>query len=95
MEEEKPALVLLDLMLPGSDGIDLMKDILKTADVPVIFLSVYGREEVIARAFDMGAADYVGQALLAHGAGGEDQGGPAQAGRAEWAVRPDPTRWET
>ena len=28
-------------------------------DVPVIFLSVYGREEVIARAFDMGAADYV------------------------------------
>ena len=59
MLEEKPALVLLDLMLPGSDGIDLMKDILETADVPVIFLSVYGREEVIARAFDMGAADYV------------------------------------
>ena len=59
MEEEKPALVLLDLMLPGSDGIDLMKGILETADVPVIFLSVYGREEVIARAFDMGAADYV------------------------------------
>ena len=59
MEEEKPHLVLLDLMLPGSDGIDLMKDILATADVPVIFLSVYGREEVIARAFDMGAADYV------------------------------------
>ena len=59
MEEEKPHLVLLDLMLPGSDGIDLMKDILETADVPVIFLSVYGREEVIARAFDMGAADYV------------------------------------
>ena len=59
MEEEKPHLVLLDLMLPGNDGIDLMKDILETADVPVIFLSVYGREEVIARAFDMGAADYV------------------------------------
>ena len=59
MEEEKPHLVLLDLMLPGSDGIDLMKDVLETADVPVIFLSVYGREEVIARAFDMGAADYV------------------------------------
>ena len=59
MEEEKPHLVLLDLMLPGSDGIDLMKDILATADVPVIFLSVYGQEEVIARAFDMGAADYV------------------------------------
>ena len=59
MEEERPGLVLLDLMLPGSDGIELMKAILKTTDVPVIFLSVYGQEDVVARAFDMGAADYV------------------------------------
>ena len=59
MEDMRPDLVLLDLMLPGIDGIDLMKDILDVADVPVIFLSVYGREEVIARAFDMGATDYV------------------------------------
>ena len=46
-------------MLPGSDGIELMKAILKTADVPVIFLSVYGQDDVVARAFDMGATDYV------------------------------------
>ena len=59
MEEERPHLVLLDLMLPGSDGIELMRSILRSADVPVIFVSVYGQEEVIARAFDMGAADYV------------------------------------
>ena len=59
MEEEKPHLVLLDLLLPGSNGIDLMKTILETADVPVIFLSVYGEDETIARAFDMGATDYV------------------------------------
>ena len=59
MEEEKPHLVLLDLMLPGSDGIKLMKDILETADVPVVFLSVYGEEEVVAGALDMGAADYI------------------------------------
>ena len=59
VEEERPELVLLDLMLPGKDGIELMKDILDLSDVPVIFLSVYGREEVIAKAFDMGAADYV------------------------------------
>ena len=57
--EERPELVLLDLMLPGTDGIELMQEILDVADVPVIFLSVYGREEVIARALDMGAADYV------------------------------------
>ena len=59
MEEEKPHLVLLDLMLPETDGIELMKDILNEADMPVIFLSAYGREELIARAFDMGAVDYV------------------------------------
>ncbi len=59
VEEEKPELVLLDLMLPETDGIELMKDILDLADVPIIFLSAYGREELIARAFDMGATDYV------------------------------------
>ena len=59
MAEEKPHLVLLDLVLPGSDGIELMNDIRRTADVPVIFLSVYGQDETVARALDMGAADYV------------------------------------
>ena len=59
MAEERPELVLLDLMLPGMHGIELMQDILRLADVPVIFLSAYGREEQIARAFDMGAVDYV------------------------------------
>jgi DNA-binding response OmpR family regulator len=59
MGEERPHLVLLDLVLPGSDGIELMNDIRKTADVPVIFLSVYGQDETVARALDMGAADYV------------------------------------
>ena len=59
MAEEKPHLALLDLVLPGSDGIQLMNDILKTADVPVIFLSAYGQEQTVARAFDMGATDYV------------------------------------
>ena len=59
VEDEKPELVLLDLMLPGTDGIELMKDIQDVSDVPVIFLSAYGREDQIARAFDMGADDYV------------------------------------
>ena len=57
--EEKPHLVLLDLILPDSDGIELMGETLDVADVPVVFLSVYGQDQVIARASDMGAADYV------------------------------------
>ena len=59
MDETRPQLVLLDLMLPGADGIELMRDILAIADVPVIFLSAYGRDRVVARAFDSGAADYI------------------------------------
>ena len=59
MEEEWPQVALLDLMLPDTDGVELMDDILEVADVPVIFISAYGREELIARAFDHGAVDYV------------------------------------
>ena len=59
MEREQPRLVLLDLVLPGTDGIELMQDILRVADVPVIFLSAYGQDRVIARAFEMGADDYI------------------------------------
>ena len=59
MAEDKPHLVLLDLVLPERDGIDVMSDIKATADVPIIFLSAYGHDETVARAFDMGAADYV------------------------------------
>ena len=59
VEEERPHLALLDLMLPGASGIELMQSILERADVPVIFLSAYGQDDVVARAFDMGASDYV------------------------------------
>ena len=59
MEQDRPHLALIDLMLPDSDGIELMQDILGIADVPVIFLSGYGGDQVIARAFEMGADDYI------------------------------------
>ena len=56
---EKPGLVLLDLMLPGTDGIELMKRLPELSDLPVIFISGYGRDETIARALESGAADYI------------------------------------
>ena len=59
MAEHQPHLALLDLALPGTDGIELMNDIRQIADVPVVFLSEYGQGETVARAFDMGAADYL------------------------------------
>ena len=56
---ERPCLVLLDLMLPGADGIELMETVPELADVPVIFISAYGRDETVAKALEKGAADYL------------------------------------
>ena len=56
---ERPELVLLDLMLPGVDGIEMMERIHELANLPVIFISAYGRDETIARALEAGAADYL------------------------------------
>ena len=46
-------------MLPGTDGIQLMQTVPELADLPVIFISGYGRDETIARALEAGADDYI------------------------------------
>ena len=59
LASETPALVLLDLVLPGTDGIELMETVPGLADLPVIFISGYGRDETIAQALEAGADDYI------------------------------------
>ena len=59
IETEKPRLILLDLVLPGTDGIELMQTVPELATLPVIFISGYGRDETIARALEAGAEDYI------------------------------------
>ena len=59
MRTRKPALVLLDLILPDTDGIELLHVVSELADLPVIFISGYGRDETIAKALDAGAEDYL------------------------------------
>ena len=59
IREEEPHLILLDLMFPGADGIELMENVPEMADIPVIFISAYGRDETIARALERGAIDYI------------------------------------
>ena len=56
---ERPDLILLDLVLPEIDGIRLMERMPELADLPVIFISGYRRDEAIERAFELGAADYI------------------------------------
>ena len=59
VKTHQPQLVLLDLLLRGTDGIELMQRVPELADLPVIFISAYGRDETIVKALDSGAADYV------------------------------------
>ena len=56
---EKPALVVLDLVLPGTDGIKMMESVPELSDLPVVFISGYGRGETVAHALDAGAEDYI------------------------------------
>ena len=46
-------------MLPDTDGIALIQTVPELADLPVIFISVYGRDETVARALEAGAVDYI------------------------------------
>ena len=59
LDQESPQLVLLNLVLPGIDGFELLSHIRTHSHLPVIVLSGRGRGQDIARAFELGAADYV------------------------------------
>lgn len=51
--------VLLDLMMPGMDGMDLCREIRKTSDVPIIMLTARGDEIDRVLGLEMGADDYI------------------------------------
>ncbi|MCI5869611.1 MAG: response regulator transcription factor [Dorea sp.] len=59
---ESPELVLLDIMLPGEDGMELLKKLKaspKTRDIPVIMVTAKGAEYDKVKGLDSGADDYV------------------------------------
>lgn len=59
---EKPDLVLLDIVLPGTSGIDILKELREreeTQSVVVIMLTNFGSDENISRAMEYGANDYL------------------------------------
>ncbi len=59
LRKRSPDLVLLDVKMPDVDGFDVLREIRRVSDVPVIMLTADGREIDIVRALDVGADDYV------------------------------------
>ncbi|OGB90533.1 hypothetical protein A2625_03190 [candidate division WOR-1 bacterium RIFCSPHIGHO2_01_FULL_53_15] len=60
--EEKPDLILLDIMLPGMDGLEVctaLKTDPRTKTIPIIILSVKASNEEIKAGLDCGAEDYI------------------------------------
>lgn len=62
LETERPTLILLDIMLPGTDGISILKMLRQKErhkDIPVILLTAKGSEVDRIKGLDLGADDYV------------------------------------
>lgn len=62
VKEEMPQIVLLDLVLPGIDGFEILKQIKEndqTSKIPVIVLSNLGQKEEIEKGMSLGANDYL------------------------------------
>ncbi len=59
--EEPPDLLLLDLMLPGLDGVALLRALRRESRVPVIMLTARTEEADRVRGLELGADDYVGK----------------------------------
>jgi DNA-binding response OmpR family regulator len=61
LEEEEPALVLLDLMLPDGNGLDLLRWLRDDMgrSTPVVVLTAFRQEDKALRAFELGANDFI------------------------------------
>jgi len=71
VKEEKPDLVLLDLILPGIDGFEVlsrMREESTLTSIPVIILSNLGQKEDVEKGLKLGAVDYL---IKAHFTPGE------------------------
>lgn len=62
LKEEKPDLVWLDILLPGMNGLEVLRKIreeFKLDKLPVVIISVSAGQDKIKRALSLGASDYI------------------------------------
>src|SRR5262245_46769820 len=56
---QHPDLILLDVMMPGMDGFQVLEHLRAVTDIPVILLTALGQDTNQIRGMDKGAADFV------------------------------------
>jgi len=62
LKEEKPDLIILDLVLPGIDGFEILKRAKQnpeTKKIPIIILSNLGQEQEVEKGLSLGASDFL------------------------------------
>jgi two-component system, OmpR family, KDP operon response regulator KdpE len=59
IERQAPDLVLLDVMLPGMDGFEVLQRVREFSPVPIIMITARGRGQDKVRGLDLGADDYL------------------------------------
>jgi len=59
ISEAMPNLIILDIMLPGKDGLDVLREIRKTIDIPVLMLTARGEDTDRIIGLELGADDYL------------------------------------
>ena len=63
-KEAKPSMIILDVMMPGMDGIAVLKEIRRTSRIPVLMLTARGEAEDRIAGFEGGADDYLPKPFL-------------------------------
>ena len=59
LREEAPDLILLDVMMPGLDGFEVLQMIREVSKIPVLMLTAKGEEDDRVRGLELGADDYI------------------------------------
>ena len=58
-KSENPNLIILDVMMPGKDGLQVCREIRQTSQIPVIMLTAKSDEQTELKGFDLGADEYI------------------------------------